>query len=86
MSNPTYNSKGFLLPDSIRSCAMYHAKVMPSGEYFFRVHDCITGVRLRGDLTSPEERAEAIYKLRSLAAAASEMARFIENNLFTPTL
>ena len=80
----TYNRKGFLVPDSIRSTACYHAKILPTGEYMFRIHDCITGIRLRGDITDPQEVPEAIEKLRHLAAAASEFADFIEDNYPVP--
>ncbi len=76
----SYNKKGFLVPDSIRSTACYHAKILPTGEYMFRIHDCITGIRLRGDITDPQEVPEAVEKLRRLAAAASEFADFIEAN------
>lgn len=58
---------------------MYHAKIMPDGNYIFRVHDCIGGVRLRGDLNNPHEAAEAAPKLRALAMAALEFAEYIEN-------
>jgi hypothetical protein len=73
-----YNKKAFLLPDSIRSAAMYHAKVMDNGEYMFRIHDCNTGIRLRGDLTDPEQVTEAIEKLENLGWAAIEFANFIK--------
>jgi hypothetical protein len=76
----TYNKKGFLVPDSIHSTACYHAKILPTGEYMFRLHDCVTGVRLRGDITDPQEVPEAVEKLRRLAAAATEFADFIEAN------
>ena len=79
----TYNKKEFLLPGSIRSAAIYHAKVMDTGEYMFRIHDCNTGVRLRGFVTNPEEVTEAVQKLRCLAGAALEFADFIENNYTT---
>ncbi len=71
---------GFLLPDSIRSAAIYHAKIMEDGEYMFRIHDCNGGVRLRGNITDPEQVTEAIDKLRCLARAANEFADFIEEN------
>ncbi len=50
----------------------------------FRIHDCITGIRLRGDITDPQEVPEAVEKLRCLAAAASEFADFIEANYPVP--
>jgi hypothetical protein len=79
----TYNKKAFLLPDSIRSAAIYHAKIMENGEYLFRIHDCNTGVRLRGELTDPEQVTEAIEKLRCLAEAADKFADFIETEYQT---
>jgi hypothetical protein len=75
-----YNQKAFLLPDSIRSAAMYHAKIMADGEYMFRIHDCNDGIRLRGDITDPEQIKEAVTKLRCLARAADDFADFIFDN------
>ena len=75
-----YNKKAFLLPDSIRSMAAYHAKIMPDGKYLFRIHDCITGIRLNGDLNNPEEVPEAVDKLNRLSLAAKDFANFIYNN------
>ncbi len=80
MNIVTYNKKAFLLPDSIRSMAAFHAKIMPDGLYMFRVHDCLTGIRLIGNVTNPEEATEAVAKLRSLAQAAVEFADFIDHN------
>lgn len=76
----TYNKKAFLLPDSIRSAAMYHAKIMDDGQYMFRIHDCVTGIRLRGDIANPIEAREAVEKLQCLGKAANEMADFILDN------
>lgn len=78
-----YNQKDFLLPESIRSCASYHAKILPSGEYLFRIHDCINGIRLRGDLNDPKQIAEAVEKLRSLSEAATKFADFIQQEYAT---
>jgi hypothetical protein len=80
MEHTGYNKKGFLLPDSIRSCASFHAKILPSGEYMFRIHDCITGIRLRGDLNNPDEAKEAKEKLMNLAKASLSFAMFIDEN------
>ena len=55
-----YNKKGFLLPDSIKSMAAYHAKIMPEGNYMFRIHDCLSGVRLQGDLNNTQDICEAV--------------------------
>ena len=81
----TYNKKGFLLPDSIRSMAAFHAKIMDDGEYMFRLHDCIGGIRLRGNANNPEEAKEAIEKLRCLAGSANEFADFFEKHYLPET-
>ena len=80
MIHPTYNEKGFLAPESIRSCASFHAKILPTGEYMFRIHDCITGIRLRGDLNNIDEAKEAYYKLMKLSKETEDFANFIEDN------
>lgn len=76
----TYNKKGFLAPESIRSCADYHAKILPDLRAIFRVHDCNTGIRVWNDLNNPEEVQEMINKLRVLGTAALSFANFIEDN------
>lgn len=80
MEIKTYNKKGFLLPDSIRSASIYHAKIMPDGRYMFRIHDCNSGIRLVGDLNNPEEVNEAVEKLEALEKAANEFRVFIKNH------
>jgi hypothetical protein len=70
-----YNAKAFLLPDSIKSMAAYHAKIMPDGKYLFRIHDCITG-----DLSDPTDIREAVEKLNRLSLAAKDFANFIYSN------
>jgi len=80
MEIKNYNEKGFLLPESINSCASFHAKIMPTGEYMFRIHDCINGVRLRGDLNIEPQIHEAVEKLNNLAVAATNFAEFIKSN------
>jgi chromosomal replication initiation ATPase DnaA len=74
----TYNKKGFLLPDSIRSMAAYHAKITHDNLLIFRINDCNRGIRLWNYNTDPEEVAEMAAKLRCLANAANEFADFIE--------
>ena len=61
-----YNDKAFLLPGSINSCALYHAKILENGEYMFRIHDCITGIRLRGELNTDKGLEDAIEKTITL--------------------
>lgn len=75
-----YNEKGFLLPESIKSMAAWHAKIMPDGKYMFRIHDCVTGIRLQGDLNNPEDVLEAMNKLNALASAAQCFSNFIHKN------
>lgn len=77
MQIKTYNKKSFLLPDSINSAAMYHAKLFPNGEYMFRIHDCITGIRLRGELKEQQDFVDAENKLRVLADACTQFADHI---------
>ncbi len=74
----TYNQKAFLLPDGPESMAAFHAIIRPNGQYRFRIHDCLTSIRLHGDLNDPAQVGEAVTKLRTLAAAANEFADFIE--------
>jgi hypothetical protein len=76
----TYNKKGFLLPDSIHSMAAYHAKLFPDGKYIFRIHDCLGGVRLTGELKEDESAyTEAYKKLMALSVASMEFALHIYN-------
>jgi hypothetical protein len=75
-----YNKKDFLLPNSIRSMAAYHAKIMPDGKYLFRIHDCITGIRLNGDLNDQQDVKEAVDKLNRLSLACNSFAKFIYEN------
>jgi hypothetical protein len=69
-----YNKKAFLLPDSINSAAMYHAKLFPDGKYVFRIHDCLTGIRLIGELKEESDYIDAAEKLITLAKACNEFA------------
>jgi len=69
-----YNKKAFLLPDSIHSAAMYHAKLFPDGKYVFRIHDCLGGIRLIGELKEESDYTDAVNKLQALSDAAQEFA------------
>lgn len=73
-----YNKKAFLLPDSIDSMAGYHAKLFPDGRYVFRIHDCITGIRLIGELRKEQDYNDAFEKLINLANACFDFANYIE--------
>lgn len=74
-----YNKKAFLLPDSINSAAMYHAKIFPDGRYIFRIHDCITGIRLTGELSEEQDFKDAVEKSRQLAKALFDFSAHVEN-------
>lgn len=75
--NYIYNEKEFLLPDSPTSSALYHAKIQEDGEYFFRIHDCLGGVRLHGHLHDADQIYEAVNKSLALADALIKFAEFI---------
>ncbi len=80
MEHLTYNEKTFLIPDSINTCAFFFAKIYPDGTYRFRIHDCNTGICLRGDLNDKTQVIEAVDKLTKLANGASDFAKFITDN------
>ncbi|MBF0651684.1 hypothetical protein IR083_22965 [Dysgonomonas sp. GY75] len=77
MEKQTYNEKNFLLPDSPRSMACYHAKVMEDGIMKLTIHDCKGSIQLHNDLNDPEQVTEAINKLYSLASGIVELQDFI---------
>ena len=76
----TYNKKAFLLPDSINSCACYHAKAFEDGKYIFRIHDCHTGIRLTGDFNSEVNIREAYVKVIELILGLEGFREFIYEN------
>ena len=80
MQKPTYNSKHFLAPDSPRSMACFHAKVMEDGIMKLTIHDCKGSIQLHNDLNDPEEVLEAISKLSTLINGAIELQDFIAQN------
>ena len=75
-----YNKKSFLLPKSINSCSMYHAKIFEDETYIFRIHDCITGIRLKGDLKNQKETVETYNKIQSLIDGLTDFRKFIFEN------
>lgn len=77
MEKQTYNEKNFLLPDSPRSMASYHAKVMDDGIMKLTIHDCKGSIQLHNDLNDPDQVTEAIEKLDSLATGIVELQNFI---------
>ncbi|BES59844.1 hypothetical protein [Dysgonomonas capnocytophagoides] len=82
MEKPIYNKKNFLLPDSPRSMASYHAKVMEDGIMKLTIHDCKGSIQLHNDLNDPEQVIEALKKLNSLATGVVELQNFITQNYY----
>ncbi|MBB4036603.1 hypothetical protein GGR21_002509 [Dysgonomonas hofstadii] len=80
MEKPIYNEKNFLLPDSPRSMACYHAKVMEDNIMKLTIHDCKGSIQLHNDLNDPEQIIEALEKLESLASGITELHYFINQN------
>jgi len=78
MEKQIYNIKNFILPDSHRSMACYHAKVMEDGIMKLTIHDCKRSVQLKNDLNNPEEVSEAIDKLNNLANGILKLKEFIQ--------
>lgn len=77
MDRPTYNEKNFLLPDSPRSMASYHAKVMEDGIMKLTIHDCKGSIQLHNDLNDPEQAKEAYLKLESLLQGIRKLQEYI---------
>lgn len=77
MKKPTHNKKEFLLPESPRSMACYHAKVTEEGIMKLTMHDCKGAIQLHNDLNNPEEVQEALAKLEVLAAGIYELQFFV---------
>jgi hypothetical protein len=73
-----YNKKAFLLPDGVHSMAAYHAKLYSDGSYQFRIHDCYTGICLRGKLETEQDFDDAFTKLKNLAEAVVAFAFYVE--------
>ena len=80
MQKPIFNEKNFLLPESHRSMACYHAKVMEDGIMKLTIHDCKRSIQLKNDLNNPEEIYEAIEKLRNLAEGVNSLLVFVREN------
>jgi len=80
MEKPIHNQKRFLHPDSPRSMACFHAKVMEDGIMKLTIHDCKGSIQLHNNLNDPEEFLEAISKLSTLINGAIELQDFIAQN------
>ncbi|MDH6309375.1 hypothetical protein M2451_002739 [Dysgonomonas sp. PFB1-18] len=78
----SYNKKEFLLPDSHRSMACYHAKIEEDNAMKLTIHDCNKSIRLHNDLSNPEEVKEALDKLGSLAKGIAQLRDHILINYY----
>ena len=76
----THNRKEFIHPDSPRSMASFHAKVMGDGIMKLTIHDCKGSIQLHNDLNDPEQISEALLKLSTLASGIIELQDFIYQN------
>lgn len=77
---PTHNDKNFLHPDSHRSMACYHAKVMEDDIMKLTIHDCRGSIHLHNDLSDPEQVSEALAKLQNLSIGIQGLMMFIVEN------
>jgi len=80
MVHQIYNKKEFLLPDSINSCALYHAKVDKDGICKFTIHDCNGSIRFWNDLNTIEGVTEAYDKVNALIEGLQGFKDFIFQN------
>ena len=80
MKKKTYNSKKFLLPESARSMACYHGKVMEDGIMKLTIHDCKGSIQLHNDLNDAVQIQEAVDKLEILAKGIYALQFFILRN------
>lgn len=77
-----YNKKAFLLPDSPRSMACLHAKVMDDNIMKLTIHDCKGSIQLHNDLNDPEQVVEAIEKLKTLACNIIDLQIYISRKYY----
>lgn len=77
MEKQTHNEKKFLLPNSPRSMASYHAKVMEDGIMKLTIHDCKGSIQLHNNLNHRDEIIEAVEKLEALKFGITELLNFI---------
>lgn len=62
----TYNQKAFLAPNSIRSMAAVHAKILKDGTAILKISDCNTSIRIWNDFNDLEEKKEMLIKIDNL--------------------
>ncbi len=62
----TYNSKIFLVPESINSMAAIFTKIYKSGIAIIRISDCNNTIKLWNDLNDPDEVVEMMTKITNV--------------------
>lgn len=72
-----YNVKKFLVENSHRSMACYHAKVMDDGIMKLTIHDCKGSIQLHNNLDNEDEVHEAIEKLETLGRGIFDLQLYI---------
>ena len=77
----TFNKKEFLAPESIRSMAAVHTKILADGTAILRVSDCNTSVRIWNDFNNKEEIKEMLLKVESLRDALYDFQEEIKSRL-----
>lgn len=75
-----FNDKFFLLPNSHRSMACYHSKVLEDNIMKITIHDCHKSIQLKNDLNNSDEVDESIEKLTNLKNGINKLIEYIENN------
>lgn len=76
----TYNRKAFLHPNSHRTMASCHAKVMEDDIMKLTIHDCKGSIQLWNDLKDPDQIQEAFEKLENLLIEIQSLQNFITEN------
>ncbi|GIZ08338.1 hypothetical protein [Flavobacterium sp. UMI-01] len=77
----TYNKKEFLAPNSIRSMAAVHAKILKDGTAVLRISDCNTSVRIWNDFNDLEEKKEMLTKVDNLIANLQDFRMDIKSRI-----
>ena len=77
----TFNKKEFLAPESIRSMAAVHTKILADGTAILRVSDCNTSVRIWNDFNNKEEVKEMLLKVVNLRAILWDFEQEIKSRL-----
>lgn len=77
----TYNQKEFLAPDSIRSMAAVHTKILKDGTAIVRISDCNNSIRIWNDFNVPMEKEEMLTKVENLIKNLQEFRVEIKSRI-----